>query len=337
MKIAMPEMGRGKTSFAPRSKSTSSKPASKPAPKPKPYEEDRRPRTESIELGRLEVDATYQRPLDLSRVKLMAANFDLNALASVRVNIRDDGRAFIIDGQQRMAALKLLGFGPEDLVDVLVQRGLTQEEEAREFVQADKRVALRHTDLWRARTEAGDKIATAINTILAEFGMKIAWGPNDGNIQAVHQIERIYTSVGLASGTRRGGSITHNTASATTRTRELLKRDEDKAANETILRAILASIHGAYGRVSGAYQVPILGGLAVLIAHGGAKVDRLVEVLSKYRGGYHKIVADARSLATLEGYTTGFAAARVIGTKYNTGIRDTSKRIDLDKMKGAKQ
>lgn len=296
----------------------------------RPAYDSRQPTLQSVELGRLEVDPAYQRPLDSRRVALMAADFNLYELASVRVNIRKDGRAFIIDGQQRIGALRLCGFGPNDLVEVLVQHGLTPEQEAKEFVAANLSVKVRPYDVWRARTEAGEPVAVEVNAILGEFGLKFGQGGSEGQIQTVSTVERIYTSVALATQDDRGPAIgRQNRANVSAR---LMAASDKRAKNAGILRATLRVLYRAFGRASANYQEGLLTGVATLLTYGEADEEKLVETLRRWNGGAIQIIAASKGLRALESGSPGMAVAKIIAGKYNSRTRGGAK-IDVGKLR----
>lgn len=72
---------------------------------------------------------TYQRPLDMNKVKRIAAEFNERIANEPKVSLRD-GRYYVFDGQHTIAARKLLNDGNDLVIVCKVFYGMTQEEEA---------------------------------------------------------------------------------------------------------------------------------------------------------------------------------------------------------------
>ena len=68
-----------------------------------------------VRLGDMRVSPKAQREFRKAHAESLAANFDLEAIGFPVVSLRG-GDYWIIDGQHRIAALKLNGFDDDDLI-----------------------------------------------------------------------------------------------------------------------------------------------------------------------------------------------------------------------------
>lgn len=143
----------------------------------------------------LRVDPTYQRPLDNQRVRRMAKEFDLDALGTIEVSRRNDGQLFVIDGQHRISALFVIGFG-EEKVPCLIHYGLSLEEEARIFRMRNTAVRPNSFAMFRAELAEGGNEAVDIEQTVRRCGLEITQGANRGTIQAVSALRRVYRNTG---------------------------------------------------------------------------------------------------------------------------------------------
>src|SRR5699024_7018654 len=77
---------------------------------------------------------TYQRELNIHRVRKIVARFDPRLVNPPKVSYRN-GRYYVFDGQHTVAALKLLNGGKDLMVRCHIYRGLSESEEALLFAQ----------------------------------------------------------------------------------------------------------------------------------------------------------------------------------------------------------
>lgn len=139
-----------------------------------------------LNTARLQSNQTYQRPVDPKHVREIIDNFDPLYLEEVLVSLRE-GRYYVIDGQNRIAALRHMNHGRDCLVNCKVFHGLTYEQEADMFCHLDSiKKKLRYCDSIRARAEAkSDPVILDITEILSRYGIKwsyIGSGSNADNI-----------------------------------------------------------------------------------------------------------------------------------------------------------
>lgn len=148
---------------------------------------------EILDVSRLFVDETYQRPLTTLARKI-ENDFDPGLVGTLIVSDRGKGKYAIVDGQTRAAAI--LNLSSEDKaplgVPCLVYHGLTRADEASLFARLQlERRGIASAHRFRAAIVAGDPEAIAIEEIAGDAGFPI--GPaGNGNLSAVAALEKVY-------------------------------------------------------------------------------------------------------------------------------------------------
>lgn len=162
---------------------------------PGPQERDtqRAASTRWIRLGDMHVTPSAQRKYDRKRAERMADNFDLEALGYPVVNHRD-GKWWIVDGQHRVGALRILGFEDDQKIECEAYFGMTEAQEADLFLRRDDRKAVHPLDKFRIAVNAGWETECAINAVVSDLGLHIGYGAN--RIQAVGTVQRLYADGG---------------------------------------------------------------------------------------------------------------------------------------------
>lgn len=152
-----------------------------------------------IVADKLKVDPSFQRPLNDRKVAKIAAEFDPDAVGVVYVSKRTDGEYVILDGQNRIAAIRRIGWGDQK-VPCMVFVGLTLEQEARLFVEFnDLRTRPRPIEIHKANVVAGDVVSVGIERILEKHGLRFATGPGNGAVVAVGAVKQAYERGGPES------------------------------------------------------------------------------------------------------------------------------------------
>ena len=149
-----------------------------------------------IPLNDLEVDPAYQPPMNARRVKAIVDNFNYDYVQAITVNIRADGRRFIIDGQHRAAAMRSLELST---INAWVFQGLTVAQEANQFhiLATQRRSHLPTLALYQSRLTAGDEEYQAIQMILDRHGVRLGKGGKGSNsIAAVNAVIYIHRAHG---------------------------------------------------------------------------------------------------------------------------------------------
>lgn len=240
----------------------------------------------ALRIGDLFADPTYQRDLDTARVERMSNEYDRTLLGVLEVSAREDGRYAIIDGQHRWAVVERVG-GVDEYLACQVHTGLSQEEEARLFLEIDTgRRNLTWWDRWRARRGQGDPSVLAIDEVLKRHQLQVNPAPADGNIRATKALETIVDDLG----------------------------------DLQLLDSVLIVLTSAFGRSFDAFDGGIMQGVALVLSHYDADeldTDRLVVQLR----GIAPRQLRARAIALREAHrgTVPRLCAAVIVERYNTG------------------
>ncbi len=250
-------------------------------------------KVEWILVSELRIDPEAQRGLKPARIKAMAGRFDPDRLGYIVVNRRDDGCYYVVDGQHRVATMRMIGWGDQK-VPCEVFHGLTQKQEADLFLHRNNRIAVGTLDKFRVRLTAGDPVAVAIDKIVKQVGLSISNNVGPNKISAVDALERIYLGARIA----------------------------DKTKGATALAKMLMAICSAWGTESRNFERPVILGIGLLfIRYSKINLDRLVERLTAVTGGAVGLVSKARALNEAEGGALGPCVARAIVTLYNRGLR----------------
>lgn len=127
-----------------------------------------------INVANLRVDnKMYQRPVQ-SHVKKLADNWQPEKYDPLIVNYRGDGYFYIIDGQHRFEAAKMLNINK---LVCSVYVGLTIKEEATIFAEQDRySKKLTPFDTYKANLCREEEIDTAIEKVCQKFNIKVEKG-----------------------------------------------------------------------------------------------------------------------------------------------------------------
>lgn len=150
----------------------------------------------TLPLHDLHSDGTYQRPVSPWRVRSIVFNYQPVLFQPLIIGQRGK-KFYIIDGQHRAAAAKLLGF---IMVPCMVYETKSAAEEARVFLWLnDKRRILSAPQKFRARIAFNEKKAKAVADLLAQFKFEITdydkfnlSMPKDNEIVAIGSLEYLW-------------------------------------------------------------------------------------------------------------------------------------------------
>lgn len=243
-------------------------------------------RTDRLPYSVLAFDPAYQRQLIPARVKSLVAEWSDDNVGAITVSIRDDGKAYVIDGQHRVRAAMELGKGQQKVL-CHVYTGLTVAEEAYKFLVLNNTRSVTPIDRYRAGLTAGDPVYVGVHDILSEFDLRINNGASDGVLRCVSKAVALY------------------------------ERDPDA------LRSVCAVLTGAWGTRVSAFEQVIFTAAGQVVTRYNGELDhaRLVKKLSTYRGGPSALLGDARGLADYKPISVTRAAAEIIRDIYNKGAR----------------
>jgi hypothetical protein len=148
-----------------------------------------------VPIAHVEYPSLAQREkINLARVDHIAADFDLEQLGTPTVNERD-GRYYAIDGMHRIEALKLIGWGDQQ-VQCWTYNGLTDEEMAERFLKLNDTLSVSAFDKFRVGVNAGRAVECDIDRIVRSAGLAI--GRTDDAIRAVGTLRKVYDRGGPA-------------------------------------------------------------------------------------------------------------------------------------------
>lgn len=251
------------------------------------------PRARMVTLGAMFSDPIYQRPLDERAAGKMGANLDINALGTLCLSRRTNGKYAVVDGQTRRAALYVAGFGDDDALECEVFEGLAVAQEAALFQARNTRRKVYPVDMFRAAVTAGDPDAVNLDMIAQATGWAVRDGNGKGYLSAIATLQKVY---------------------------RLSKPAIPNAAAQT-----LAVIAKAWGYNSDNVHGAILEGLGLVLIHYGDQVDLdgMAKDLGSYAGGARALVGAAKGRKAVEGGNVADAAAHLIVKAYNTGRKST--------------
>lgn len=130
-----------------------------------------------LNVDQLKIDHTYQRPADPYHIEAIANQFDLKKLFRIAVNKRTNGSYWILDGQQRVSAIKLLG--GNYMIDCVVYHLATIEEEAALYYHLNwDRKNPNSYDRWKARLAQKNPDVMRIQRELDTADLKLAKSGN---------------------------------------------------------------------------------------------------------------------------------------------------------------
>ena len=144
-----------------------------------------------IPLSKMRVCIAAQRDLKPARVNKLQAEFDPEMFGVPVVSFRD-GHYYIIDGQHRIAALKLwLGNWENQSVTCRIYTGLSEQEEADMFDRLDDALAVSAFDKFKVRVTANRPVECAVKKVVEKCGMKISKDKKEGSVSAVSTLTAI--------------------------------------------------------------------------------------------------------------------------------------------------
>ena len=149
--------------------------------------------TELVPVNDIGVDMEYQRPLSTGKVASISANFNKNAVGTIIVSLRENGKFFVLDGHHRLESMKKCGIEKAECKVII---GLTLQQEAEIFIWCNtNRKNPDALDTFKARLFKRDPIALAINAVVEECGLYVEFARGrrrSNSVWAVKTMEEIY-------------------------------------------------------------------------------------------------------------------------------------------------
>ena len=237
-----------------------------------------------VPIADTRVSSKAQATFSEARAERIAANFDLEALGYPVVNFRD-GHWYIIDGQHRVAALKIMGWGDQQ-VQCEAYEGLTEEQEAVLFLGRNDKRNPKPLDKFLVALTAGRSDEQDIARTVHAQGLKVGHGAADGTIGAVTALSSVY---------HRAGPV--------------------------VLGRALRIIRDAYASDRVAFRPDVIKGLGLVCErYNGALDDSIaVEKLSRLPNGVHSLTAKAAHLRHQFGRSMDDCVAGAVVDTINTG------------------
>jgi hypothetical protein len=150
--------------------------------------------TQWVPLSEMRVSPAAQRELKAFHVNEILAEFDIEQLGILTLNYRA-GHYYVVDGQHRVEVLRALGWG-EKKIECEVYDGLTEQEEAEKFLRLNDRLAVNGLDRFHIGVQAGRDEDCEIEAIVRDLGLHVSMARNEGSIQAIGTLRRIYQQTG---------------------------------------------------------------------------------------------------------------------------------------------
>ena len=144
-----------------------------------------------IRIGDLKPHPQAQRKFRAQRAEELAATFNIESMGFVVVS-KHDSQMFVIDGQHRVAALRLIGFAEDDVIQCELYEGLTFDEDAELFLTRNHVLSVKAMDRYKVGLVAGRKNESAIDQCVRSQGLKVG----DNGIQAVSALMDAYRRTG---------------------------------------------------------------------------------------------------------------------------------------------
>ena len=238
-----------------------------------------------IPIAETRISDDAQRKFRPAHAREYADNFDLDGLGYPVVNFRD-GHWYIIDGQHRVAALRMIGYGDQQ-IECEAYEGLTEAEEAEVFLKRNRRRTVRAFDHFMVGVRAGREVETVVRQIVLTCDLKVSEKNEDGCISAVVALVYIY-----------------------------------KLGGDQVLARALRIARDAYGKDHEALKSDILRGIGLVCHRYNGKLDdaRAVQKMSKMYGGVGGLRGKARTQAKASGRPIEHCVGAVIVDEINKGM-----------------
>jgi hypothetical protein len=244
---------------------------------------EREARLRWVPIADMHVSPLAQRDMNNGRANQIANNFDLEQLGTPTVNERG-GNFYIIDGQHRIEALRIIGWGDQQ-VQCWTYRGLTEQEEAEKFLKLNDTLAVNAFTKFKVGVQAGRLEESDIDRIVRAQGLRVSMDSSNGAISAVTALRRIYRGPG-----------------------------------PRMLSKTLRIVRDAYGDAG--LNAAVLSGIGLLCARyddATLREDRAVEKLSTAHGGVYGLLNRAEQLRRQMGHSKQHCVAAAAVEIYNGG------------------
>jgi hypothetical protein len=217
-----------------------------------------------VAIADMEVNPSAQREWDPAWSEHIALNFDPGQLGEITISFRN-GHYYVVDGRHRIEAMKLMGWGDQQLL-CQVFTDLTEELEAEKFIQLNDVKIVGAMPKYRAAITAGRPDAVAIEKIVHNLGLVVTSDRIPGAIGAVKTLQTCYR--------RNGGHV---------------------------LERALRIIRDSFGERG--FEQRVLAGIVFLVAHYEEALDDdlVIDKLGSTRGGVNGLLGAAEVIRGHQG------------------------------------
>lgn len=234
-----------------------------------------------VPVNQTKVSPQAQRDLRKAFVEHLAQTFDPDEVGLPVVSFRD-GTFWIIDGQHRIEAMKLMGWDDQQILCECFE-GLTEAEEAERFLRRQDRIAVQGLDKFKVALTAGREAECDIDRIARALGLRVGAG-SSSSISAVGTLLKVYG---------RGGP--------------------------NCLSRTLRIIRDAYGGAG--FAASVIDGVSLVVQRFGANIDDgiAVDKLGRAMGGVQGLENKARHIRAQLGKPVGQCFAAAVVETINSG------------------
>lgn len=145
-----------------------------------------------VRVADIQVSSHAQRELRTHMAEKIAAEFDPDKMGVPVVNLRD-GRYWVIDGQHRVEALKIIGYD-DQLIECQVYDGLDERAEAEMFLGLNTKLTMGALDKFLVALTAQRRRELDIARAVDAQGLTVGHG--QGHIMAVGALGKVYDLAG---------------------------------------------------------------------------------------------------------------------------------------------
>ena len=155
----------------------------------------------TLSTSRLTPGLPYQRPVEQKNVDKLVRNWNSRELYPVIVSFRD-GKFNVVDGQNRIAAMRQMAGGGDVIVPCMIYTGMTYEQEAELYAKLDKgKRPLTPRQHTKALVESGsDARIMEIKCLVEDVGFVWALGEPTGEPFEIAPIRALINAYQLLGG-----------------------------------------------------------------------------------------------------------------------------------------
>lgn len=143
-----------------------------------------------VPIAEMRVNPKAQREFNPAQAEKYAADFDFEGMGFPVLNLRE-GVWFIVDGQHRIAALKLIGYGDQQ-VQCECFEGLTEAQEADLFLIRDDRRKVSSFERFGIAVTAQWETQVDVNRIVQGLGLAVSQQGTPRTIGSATTLVRVY-------------------------------------------------------------------------------------------------------------------------------------------------